>query len=154
MSKSGNRHGLTIIEVLVAIAVLGTASVGVMSYQYFSTRQMKNAQVNITVTQIAQLLIEDWKSVGGDENYDPRNLGMGFVSSAQQDENYELLIDGATLRIKLRWQDVLSDAASGIAIRQIGVRTRWRNDLQSGPLGTDFRELEYTTYVRRDAGGD
>jgi prepilin-type N-terminal cleavage/methylation domain-containing protein len=154
MSTSGNRHGLTVIEVMVAIAVLGTASVGVMSYQYFSNRQMKNAQVKITATQVTQLLIEDWKSVGGDENYDPRDLGMDFTTATDGDDTYELVINDVRLRISMLWEDVLSDATSGIAIRQIGVRVRWRGDLMSGPLGNDHQELEFTTYVRRDAGGD
>ncbi|HSV26838.1 MAG TPA: prepilin-type N-terminal cleavage/methylation domain-containing protein [Sedimentisphaerales bacterium] len=149
-----NKQGLTVIEVLVAIAVLGIASMGAMSYQYFSNRHMRNAQVKITATQITQLLIEDWKSVGGDEHYSPLNLGLGFTVVTGSSDTYELLINDVRLRISLFWQEVMNDVASGIALRQIGVRTRWRTDLSHGSLESDFQQLDFTTYVRRDAGGD
>ena len=62
---------MTLLEVAVAIAVLAIASIGAINYQYHATRQGLVARSEITATRVAQLLLEDWKSRGGDETYDP-----------------------------------------------------------------------------------
>ena len=74
------RAGVTLLEITVAIAVLAVASIGAINYQYHATRQGLVARSEITATRVAQLLLEDWKSRGGDETYDPEDLGMGFTA--------------------------------------------------------------------------
>jgi Tfp pilus assembly protein PilV len=155
MSRSGKKLGITIIEVLISIGILGTASMGVLSYQYGANKQMKIAQVNIAATQVAQLLLEDWKSVGGDENYDPLTLSIGFIVSPDHDGTKQIVIDNVTFKTVMTWQDVETDAASGMTLRQITVLVKWRSDLMSGNIGAaEFKQTRFTTYVRRDAGGD
>jgi Tfp pilus assembly protein PilV len=155
MSRLAKKTGLTIIEVLISIGILGTASLGVLSYQYGANRQMKIAQVNIAATQVAQLLLEDWKSVGGDENYDPLTLNLGFTVSPDNDGTKQIIIDNTTFKMVTSWQDVATDAASGMTLRQITALVKWRSDLMSGNIGTAaVKQIRFTTYVRRDAGGD
>lgn len=73
-------RAVTLIEVIVALAVVVIASLGALGYQYYAAAQGRIAHAQTTSTRIAQLLLEDWKSTGGSEDYDPTALGLGFSS--------------------------------------------------------------------------
>lgn len=171
---------VTLVEVLVAMAVLTIAALGALGYEYYAATQMRIAQAQTTSTRTAQLLLEDWKSTGGSEDYDPSALGLGFSSNmvhlgqgiALPDGVYNITVDDVPMLIVLRWADVAYDSEAEVTLRQISVTTVWRRnrgkDVNWGTItaeevadehanagyGDALRPLAaLTTYVRLDASG-
>jgi hypothetical protein len=114
--------------------------------------------VDLIATRIGQLLLEDWKSVGGISagsgigNYNPTSLGLGFTPEAG---GYRLNIDDVTLHITLANDQIYGDGDfpprknyAGI-LREISTTIRWRNDFGSGAISADSPSLVLTTYVRQ-----
>ena len=76
--KNSRLHGFTIVEVMLSMAIVIIVAVGTM---YFSTTVQAlpaQAEAQIAAARLGQLLLEDWKSTGGNSAYDPNTLGLGF----------------------------------------------------------------------------
>ena len=147
--KRQYKAGVTLVEVSVAIAVLAVASIGAINYQYHATRQSLVARSEITATRVAQLLLEDWKSRGGDETYDPEDLGMGFTAMQAADW-YRIKVDNLSMAVNLQWKNVEQDLAAGVTLRELRVEFRWRVDRTDGAIRDIDPEYVMTTLVRRD----
>jgi len=168
---------VTLVEAIVAMVVLAVAALGALGYQYHAATQARIAHAQTTSTRIAQLLLEDWKSTGGSENYDPTALGLGFFSNvihlgagtALPDGVYSITVNNVPMLILLNWEDVDYDSDAEVTLRQITVTAVWRRDLGkdinfgeivSGQVSHadkkagSLRPLAtLTTYVRLDASG-
>ena len=162
-------RGFTLIETMVAIAVLTIAAVGALSFQYHAAVQLRIAHAQTTATRTAQLLLEDWKSTGGSEDYDPTTLGMGFSTflTAPDGEGlplpdgvYGITIDNVPMLIVLNSNDVAYDSDAEITLRQLTVRIKWGlvepEDINLGQIVSGRVEamrslVTSTTYTRLDA---
>lgn len=147
------RNGISLIETMIAMAIVAVAVIGALGFQYHAARHTSMAQAEITATRTAQLLLEDWKSTGGATGYDPTTLGLGFASASQYQAHYSITIDGLPMYITLANQDIASDSATGITLREISVTINWRRDHQPGLRITSDPLFTMTTYVRVDAAG-
>ena len=163
---------VTLIEVMVAMAILVISSIGALSYQYFSAVDAQKARSQIIATRIAQLLLEDWKSTGGSKEYDPQTLGLGFSSPLQipsyfsegvggglgsplTDSIHEITVDDVPMMVMLTWADVAQDDVSGLKLRQLDVTVRFGSSWQENTKKTleKLRPVVLTTYVRIDGAG-
>ncbi len=171
---------VTLVEVLVAMAVLAIAALGALGYEYHAALQARIAHAQTTSTRTAQLLMEDWKSTGGSEDYDPSALGLGFssniISLAQgivlPNGIYSITVDDVPMVIVLDWEDVAYDSEAEVTLRRLTVTTVWRrntekkvnwgtitseqvaNEHANSGYGDALRPLAaLTTYVRLDASG-
>jgi type II secretory pathway pseudopilin PulG len=75
--------GLTLVEAVIAMAMLAVVALGAIGYQYYAALHARVARAQIIATRTTQLLLEDWKSTadstgGGLTTYDPSVLGLGF----------------------------------------------------------------------------
>jgi len=150
------------------MAVLVIASTGALSYQYYSARDAQIAHAHISGTRTAKLLIEDWMSTGGSQEYDPATLGLGFspVSSAIPDLQglgiplnnavYGITVDEVPMLVVLTWSDVAYDTVSDVKLRQLGAIVTFSS--ASGEIAA-ANQLEHikpiimATCVRVDAAG-
>jgi hypothetical protein len=73
---------VSLVEVIIVTAVFAVVTIGALSYQYHAAKNAQIAHAQITATCTAQLLLEDWKSTGGSQSYDPAKLGMGFSTAS------------------------------------------------------------------------
>ena len=144
-----SRAGVTLLDGAVAIAILAIASIGAINYQYHATRQGLVARAEMTATRVAQLLLEDWKSRGGDETYDPVELDMGFAAMQAADW-YRIKVDNLPMSVHLQWKDVEQDVAACVTLRELRVEFRWRVDRADGAIRDIDPEYVMTTLVRRD----
>jgi prepilin-type N-terminal cleavage/methylation domain-containing protein len=156
----------TLTEIMVAMVIICVAAVGVLDYQYNSLKQSRFAQVQLTASRTAQLLIEDWKSQGGSSTYDPTKLNMGFVSSTGTTEFlggqsvsgilnnaiYSITINKVPLKIVLVYSDVAEDEISQTTLRQLTAIIKWRTGEAMGGGGQSLCTTPVTlsTYVRLD----
>ncbi len=167
---------VTLIEVMLAMTILTIAALGALGYQYYAAGQARIARAQITGVRTAQLLLEDWKSAGGSEEYDLTALGLGFSSrlfipsqwsqghggglgSPLRSSAYSTTVDGLPMLVTLRWEDVAHDTVAEIKLRQLAVIVRFGEIDSQGNLTFPEGYLEkvspliLTTYVRLDASG-
>lgn len=172
--KRNIRSAFTLIEAMTAIAVLSIIAVGSLNFQYFAARDSKLSKSQITATRTAQLLLEDWMSTGGSDDYNPAYLGLGFSSvnssppdltkysslgNRLRDTLYVVNVDDVQMLVMLISKDVAYDAAAKIKLRQLSVYVSFgivfsdnNNTIEKAESDT-FKPVILTTYVRVDAGG-
>lgn len=164
-------RGFTLIEQMVAAVILAVATLGVLQYQYFAAGQARIAHVQIAAAHAAHLLIEDWKSTAGSDEYDPSELGMGFsagiavpsgfgapsgLGTTLNDAVYSIAFCDVPALVMLKYMDVAEDTQAKTTLRQIAVIIRF-GQVSSGRISvpeTRFAEMPpitLVTYVRLDA---
>ena len=107
-----NDIGVTLIEAMVAIAIVAVLAIGGLTYQVYGAAHFRIAKGELTSTRAGQLLIEDWKGNGAPDivNYDATELGVGFVKPNPSDNSYyTITIDGIKLHLNLSFADVAVD---------------------------------------------
>ncbi len=137
------RCGYTLIEVILAITMLSIIALGALGYEYYAALHRKNADADLVATQVAQLVLEDWKNTGGVVNYNPMGLNMGFVIADQEGYQYSIDVDNVIVYMNLSYNDLGYDSASDITLRRINAQVSY-------PSGSDF---VLSTYVRTDQSG-
>ena len=151
----GRRRGVTIVEVMVAITVLAVAAVGASAYRYYSTLDVRRADMRTTAARIALLLCESWRGTGGDINYDPTaHLGTdltitsislpsrfqytGFTSLGA----YRFDTDAISYYAFLSWKDVSA------GLRALNVVVAWaQRDTGPATIGDVDKTYSVTTYA-------
>jgi len=167
-------RAVTLVEVMVAMAVLAIAALGAVGYQYHAVRHTGIANAQIVATRTAQLLLEDWKSTGGSIDYDPILLGLGFSTAVStpgnygyspsgnplRDTVYAVTIDGLEMLVLLAWRDIDYDSAAEVTLRELAITIRQGQASEQYPESLEgnpsrryklARPITLTTYVRLDA---
>ena len=142
---------MTLVEVMLAVTIIVIAALGTLCYEYLCADHVRFARAQLAATRIGQLLLEDWKSAGGADNYNPEDLQMGFSLPAELPAGtYMTTVDGLPLYITMNYDDVATDDFAGVTLRKIAVVVRWKNDTGRGVVTEDDPRVVLTTYVRRD----
>jgi hypothetical protein len=136
---------------MVATALITIAALGTLCYHYLGVRHIRTSQVELTATRVGQMLLEDWKSTGGKDDYDPEYLEMGFETpSAEESGQFVLNIDDCRLYIIMANELVNKDDVAGTELMKLAVTVRWKKNLGRGMVDDDDPGVYLTTYVRRD----
>ena len=144
-------NGMTLVEVMLAVAIIIIASLGTLCYEYLCVHHICFARAQLAATHLGQLLLEDWKSAGGSSDYDPEELGMGFnITSGTMWGDYMTAIDGMTMFVDMSHSNVATDDFAGVTLRRINVSVRWREDLGYGSPENGDPVVNLSTYVRQD----
>lgn len=164
------RAAFTLVEAVVTSAVLCIIAIGSLNFQYFAARDSKLSHAQITATRTAQLLLEDWMSTGGSEDYSPADLGLGFVPIQVQpldkynelgarlrDTMFSVTVDGFQMLVMLVSKDVSYDEAAEVTLRQLCVYVSLGSIFvkreEEAVENETIKPVILTTYVRVDAGG-
>jgi len=163
--------GFTLIEQMVAAAVLTVATLGVLQYQYHATAMGRVASGQIAAARAAHLLLEDWKSTGGSTQYDPSSIGLGisggcaapagFTTPSGLGTTLNSAVYGITwgnlpLLAMLKYVDVEQDTEAKTTLRQLAVVVRFAQIDPGGGMSTPESRLAglapttLVTYVRLD----
>ncbi len=148
--KNSRLHGFTIVEVMVSMAILIIVALGTLFFQYNGARPARHAEAQTAAARIGQLLLEDWKSIGGASNYDPNTLGLGFTTLVTS-ASYKITLDYQTFYIQLAQQlaPVSSgsnpDPVAGVTLQQLSVTVSWRKDYAPGTV-SQFRPYSNLYY--------
>lgn len=145
------RWGFTLTEVSLAIAVIVVAALGSLCYEYLSIDHVRIARAELAATRVGQLLIEDWKSTGGQSDYNPEDLNMGFALPPNaQAGQFMTTIDGLHLYITMDSDQKDSDAFAGTILRELDVTVKWKYDFSGGVPTDRDPAVVLSTYVRPD----
>jgi hypothetical protein len=147
-----NGRGMTLVEVMVAVAFVIVAALGTMCYEYLCVDHVRIARAEMIATRIGQLLIEDWKSTGGASDYNPESLNMGFDLPDGLMTNCLTVVDGLPLHISMTHSDVDGgvDTFSGTNLSEISVVVSWKKNFGEGAVEDDDPRVALVTYVRQD----
>ena len=136
---------------MVAATITVIVALGTLCYQYQGVRHSRISQAQVTATRIGQLLLEDWKSTGGDQYYDPNYLNLGFATPPTGYYGTCMItLDNQTFFMQLDYSDIDHDDVASVTLRQISVTVKWRKDFTQGAIDSDDPTITLTTYVRRD----
>jgi hypothetical protein len=156
----------TLIEATVAMAVLTFAILGAMSYEFHATKDARTARAQIAATRTAQLLLEDWKSTGGSEEYSPRFLDLGFSSalnippdfdydqslgSSLNEAVYVITINDIPVMVMLLWKDIANDTIAEVNLRQLAAVVECRSEETGCEWLENVESVTLVTYARVDA---
>lgn len=142
---------MTLIEVMLAASVIIIAALGTLCYEYLCIDHVRFARAQMTAARIAQLLIEDWKSNGGDDDYSPEDLDMGFTLPPEVGQgDFMTVVDGLPLYITMDQSQVDEDGFTGVKLNKITVNIQWRKNFSAGAVAADDPSVTFDTYVRRD----
>jgi len=143
---------------MVSVAIIVIVALGTLSFQYYSVKHNRSSEAQVAAARLGQLLLEDWKSTGGDSDYDPNTLGLGFApTTSPETAGYKITLDYQTFYIQMAQElaPVSSgsnpDTVAGITLQQLSVTVSWRKDYGSGAVGSSDPTLTFTTFVRRDS---
>jgi Tfp pilus assembly protein PilV len=150
--------GFSLIEVVLSIAMIIVVALGTLSFQYHGIKHSRSSEAQIAATRLGQLILEDWKSTGGDSDYDPAALGLGFTASTTPEtEGYKITLDYQTFYLT-KSQELATvssgsnpDSVAGVTLNQLSVTVSWRKDFGQGSISSSDHTLTFTTFVRRDS---
>jgi hypothetical protein len=164
----------TLIEATVAMAVLTIAMLGAMSYEFYASKDAQTARAQTAATKTAQLLLEDWKSTGGSQEYNPTFLDLGFSSALKipadftydsslgsplNDAVYAITINDIPMLVMLIWADLAYDTMAEIKLRQLAAIAKCRPEAVSASEQVTYQRMKniepvtLVTYARIDASG-
>lgn len=155
--KNSRLHGFTIVEVMLSMAIVTIVALGTLSFQYNGVKPARASEAQIAATRLGQLLLEDWKSTGGDSDYDPNVLGLDPGFTLITTSNYRITLDYQTFY--LHFAQTLApvssgsnpDPVAGVTLQQLSVTVSWRKDYTAGTVSSSDPTLTFTTFVRRDS---
>ena len=148
--------GLTLAEVMIALATLSVAVVGTCGYRYYAALDARKAVMRRTAGDVALLLCESWRGVKGDETYDPAAcfasdlpISTVYDGSVEPEDNsftllgaYAVVTNGVKYYAFLSWKDI------GAGIRALNVVIAWPRKGQAETSIADAdRSFELTTYT-------
>ncbi|MBN2181291.1 MAG: hypothetical protein JW715_05205 [Sedimentisphaerales bacterium] len=150
--KHSFRRAVSLVEALVAAAVVAVLALGGLAYQYLGATHFHIARAELAATRAGQLLMEDWKGAGAPnlENYDATTLEVGFEKPVAGDNgSYVITVDGIKLHLSLSYEDIDEDEFAHVTLRRLAVEIQWRQDFGSGDVDDDDPSIILTTYARK-----
>jgi prepilin-type N-terminal cleavage/methylation domain-containing protein len=150
--KQSSRNGFTLVELIVASLVLGVVSVAAVGFQYQARRMALRANAEMTAARTARMVLDNWKKTGGDANFDPVSLKMGFAKGAKSGD-YNVTVDGLQMLVSLSHNDIEQDALAMVTLRQIECMVQWRSDFRPAAVRNGDPRYIISTYVRKDEAG-
>jgi Tfp pilus assembly protein PilV len=160
------RRGLTLVELMLAAAVLMVAVIGGMSYRYYAAMDARKADVQLTASRLAMSMLESWKGCHGldaSPAYDPTlTLPAGsFALNGVKVETSTATIPAEptgftsygmyqiTTAENMVYYARLSSApaVAGASPRVLNVQIGWRMDRAAGALGAGDKVVGFTTYM-------
>jgi prepilin-type N-terminal cleavage/methylation domain-containing protein len=150
--KKSQRDGFTLVEVMMSAAIIIIVALGTLSFQYYSVKDSRTSEAQVTAARLCQLLLEDWKSTGGDSDYDATSLGLGFLTPTPPTAlHYIITLDNQTFYLSMAQQPISTDTVAGVTLQELSVTVKWRKDYGIGAVSGSDHTLTFTTFVRRDS---
>ena len=155
-NKKPFRRGLTLIEVLIAAVIMFIIAIGGLMYQAYGVKHKRIAWAELTALRTAQMVIEDWKSTGGEgldgaNGYTPEYFDNDF--DHHHGETWTINIENLPMEVSLRSEDVEIDEDAGITLKELEVLVKWNVDFSDDPVPSESPSMRLITYVRADATG-
>jgi Tfp pilus assembly protein PilV len=149
-----NNHGVTIVEIMVAIVIILVAVIGATGFRYHSALDARKADVKITAGRIGSLLLEGWVGTGGQLTYDPvaeygtdMNIstcatGPAVPTGFTKLDNYQVVANRANYYATLSYKDSTPTQAG-----ELNIFVAWLHSGQAGTVSSSDQSVKLTGYV-------
>ena len=147
----------TIIEVMLAVLILSVAILGTSGYRYYTALDSRDAGVRTEAARIALLLCENWKGIGGDENYDPTvyfasDMSIAPVTSYVTPQHFATFnalgiyritsySNNIDYQVAMAWRDV----ATGL--RALNVVVAWESRASISQRGDQYSAMQSNPHL-------
>jgi hypothetical protein len=146
--------GITLVEVMTAVAVITFAVAGASAYRYFCVLDAQNSEVKITASKLGWTFLQGWKGHSGISTFDPSNkisfIGVsgsntgpavpsGF-SGLDSGANYSVTLEGVNFYATLSYKDETD-------YRVLNVRVGWPQDYKNASSFPAQRFITVSTYT-------
>lgn len=144
------RFGFTIIEVMVAVAVLMICIIGASAFRYNSMLDVRKAEMEFNGARLSLLLLETWRGTGGALDFDPvDHLGSDIeIESSSTDLVIDDFTEYSAYSIeseKKGYEAALFYRDVDTGLRALSVTVSWQIAADEDQAIMDSVEL--TTYV-------
>jgi hypothetical protein len=151
--KVESKKAFTIIEVMIASAILIIAILGTSAFRYNTALSARRADLHTTSARVALLLCEGWTGVGGATNFDPvgvfepdvniiSSVGPGTPSGFTKLGSYRIVLEGNDYYATLSWENLAAE------LRALNVVVSWDQFGRGTGQFTNANKLyRLTTYV-------
>ncbi len=146
--------GSSLIEVMLAAAIVSIAVIGGISYRYYSSLDARRANIHATTARVALMLCESWGGTNGSLAYDPvAHLDSDLLTITADDgqaapagfttlSSHKLIVSDITCYATLSFRDVDTN------LRALNVRVAWQRRDQSDKELSDMDSVfELNNYV-------
>jgi Tfp pilus assembly protein PilV len=160
--KTNRRSGLTLVEMMLAAAILMVALVGSMAYRYYATLDARKADIQMTAARIGITLLEGLIAAGGPTKtplYDPtanfpaaqyatKGIKVETATFTVPDVpdgtwtsfgTYQITSGGVVYYARL--------STKSIPPTEVNVKIGWRADRQAGALASTDKVMGLTRYM-------
>lgn len=170
IKRPGFTAGLTLVEVMAAVAILAIAALGTSAFRYHAALAARTADLQTTAARTALLLCESWRGASDPNTFDPTQLATsdddsdsalaieaitiykGVTMLAYEGVAvpvdftplgiYSITIDGVNYHAALSWKDIL------LGLRALNVIVAWDpRGSGSDIYGLSNKSFKLTTYV-------
>lgn len=148
-------RGFTLLEIMVAMAILSIAVIGAIGFRYHSALDARKADVQITASRLGSALLDDWKGNGsGSASYNPvtqfsSNLsistsgsGPAVPSGFSSLGTYLVTANSVNYYVTMSYK-----AASATEPRTLNVCAAWLSGYGMGTIAGTDPSIRLTTYV-------
>jgi hypothetical protein len=152
-AKPKSRGAFTIIDIMIAVAILLIAILGTSAHRYNAVLNARRADLHTNAVQTALLLCEGWNGACGDATFRPdytfgsnlnisENAGPDAPSGFQTLGSYKIILEGVDYYATLSWQDLGTD------LRALSVVVNWDpTGHDTGDFADATKSYRLTTYV-------
>ena len=151
--KNTQKKAFTIIEVMLAIAILLVAVLGTSAFRYSAALNARRADLQTTASRTALLLCESWSGVGGSATFNPEAVfvaDINIISHTGPTEplgfnvlgSYQIVMEGNHYYATLSWIDIAPE------LRALNVIVNWdQADTGTHDVSQADRSYQLTTYI-------
>jgi len=163
VKKRKNAAAVTLIEAVVASAILAVAVIGASAYRYYAAIDVRKAGLQRTAAAIALTLCENWRGRGYDHiaDFDPvthlsgasgeftistSGVGPDVATGWTKLGSYQIKVDNFYYWATLSYQDISTPAG----LRALNVVVGWKPAGSKAEITTydaDAKLFKLTTYV-------
>ncbi len=155
--KTYNRfpRGLSIIETVIAIVIIGLAVLGTMTLRYQSTLDVRRAEVATAASRVALTLTETWRGLQGSATFNPvvllsEELPMQLGDGPAEPNGFTPLGDYVVDLANVNYYTTLSYKDVNSSLRALNVTVTWQQGGTAGAVLDDSdKTFGLTTYVER-----
>lgn len=147
--------GLSLIEIVISMVIIGLGVLGTISLRYQSSLDATRAEVGINASRTALMLTETWHGTGGSTTFDPLTL-LGSDLDIEADAGptkpngftllgkYRIELNDASYYSTLSYKDI------GASLRALNVIITWqRKGIEDAAVDDSDESYALTTYVMR-----
>ncbi len=149
--------GFTLLELVIAAVCVGILSVGSLTYQYNTMRDVRRAETAATASRLAKMILEHWKGLAGTADYDPAEVfAEELLITPSQAGPDPAEADGTALTLLGHYRVHMNNAfyfvtcswrpATATEPLLLNIAVGWRVDYADDVLDSNSNELRFSVY--------